>query len=101
MAFAPEMYNRVTSGWSILTQVLAVVSSEVQTSPDTGNTSYIALGSLLTVVPISRYVATLLDVLIARTNRNRLQFDSVLKTRQISSFDKQRFSRRSAFANRC
>jgi len=57
------------------------------------NSSYIALGSLLTVVPISSQInkATLLDVLIARTIRNRLQFDSVVKTRQVSSFDKQRF----------
>ena len=60
------------------------------------NSSYIALGSLLTVVPISSQVqkATLLDVLLTKNDTNRLINDSIIKTRQISSFDKRRFIKR-------
>ena len=60
------------------------------------NSSYISLGSLLTVVPVSSQIqkSTLLDVLIVRNAANRLLHDSIAKTRQISSFDKQRFIKR-------
>lgn len=60
------------------------------------NSSYIGLGNLLTVVPISSQVqkATLLDVLITKNSQNRLLNNSVIKTRQVSSFDKRRFIKR-------
>ena len=60
------------------------------------NSSYVSLGSLITVVPISSQIqkASLLDVLIPKNNTNRLVNDSILKTRQISSFDKRRFIKR-------
>ena len=55
--------------------------------------SYLPLGSLVTVVPISSQIAksNLLDVLIPRDAKNRLMNDSLIKTRQISSFDQRRF----------
>ena len=58
---------------------------------ESGN--YLALGNLITVVPISSQIqkSTLLDVLIPKTGTNRLVSDSLIKTRQISTFDKRRF----------
>ena len=54
---------------------------------------YLALGNLITVIPISSQLqkSTLLDVLIPKTAANRLVSDSLIKTRQISTFDKRRF----------
>jgi mRNA interferase MazF len=55
--------------------------------------SYLPLGSLITVIPISSQITknNLLDVLIPRDTMNRLMSDSLIKTRQISSFDQRRF----------
>ena len=60
------------------------------------NSNYVSLGNLLTVAPISSQIqkAGLLDVLIPKNDMNRLINDSILKTRQISSFDKRRFIKR-------
>ena len=54
---------------------------------------YISLGSLLTVIPISSQITKLteLDVVLERNAQNRLMKTSLLKTKQISSFDKRRF----------
>ncbi len=54
---------------------------------------YIASGSLLTVIPISSQVTKLteLDVVLEKDAHNRLMKNSLLKTKQISSFDKKRF----------
>ncbi len=54
---------------------------------------YIPLGNLLTVIPLSSQTAKLgtCDVLIKKNKQNRLMKDSLLKTYQISSFDKSRF----------
>lgn len=51
------------------------------------------MGNLITVIPISSQIhkSTLLDVLVQKTATNRLVSDSLIKTRQISTFDKQRF----------
>ncbi|GAB2558887.1 type II toxin-antitoxin system PemK/MazF family toxin [Spirosoma areae] len=55
--------------------------------------SYLSLGNLITVIPISSQLhkSTLLDVLIAKTLANRLVSDSLIKTRQVSTFVKRRF----------
>lgn len=55
--------------------------------------SYLPLGSLITVVPVSSQISksNLLDILIPRDFHNRLMNDSLIKTRQISSFDQRRF----------
>ena len=55
--------------------------------------TYIESGSLLTVIPFSSQVAkkTESDILVSRNSDNRLMSDSLLKVRQISSFDKRRF----------
>ncbi|MBC8154476.1 MAG: type II toxin-antitoxin system PemK/MazF family toxin [Bacteroidetes bacterium] len=55
--------------------------------------SYLSLGNLITIVPISSQLgkSALLDVLIPKTAKNRLVSDSLIKTRQISTFDKRRF----------
>ena len=57
------------------------------------DTKYINIGNLLTVVPISSRVEKRveLDVLLAKDKNNRLVKDSLVKTYQISSFDKRRF----------
>ncbi len=57
------------------------------------NDNYIHLSNLLTVIPISSQITkrTKLDVLVKRDSRNRLMVDSLIKTKQISSFDKRRF----------
>lgn len=54
---------------------------------------YILSGSLLTVIPISSQVVKLteLDVMLEKDVQNRLMKNSLLKTKQISSFDKKRF----------
>ena len=57
------------------------------------NDRYIESGNLLTVIPISSQITkrTELDVLLKKDACNRLMTDSLLKTTQISSFDKRRF----------
>ena len=54
---------------------------------------YTSVGSLLTVIPISSKVDKLnvLDILIAKSEINRLISNSLLKTMQISTFDRRRF----------
>ncbi|KPA16280.1 MazF family transcriptional regulator [Candidatus Magnetomorum sp. HK-1] len=54
---------------------------------------YIKLDSLLTVIPLSTQVKKRqeLDAYIVKDNVNRLFKDSLIKTMQISSFDRQRF----------
>lgn len=58
--------------------------------------NFIPLGNLITVIPISSKTEkeTPLDVLIIKDNTNRLLVDSLIKVRQISSFDKQRLVKR-------
>lgn len=57
------------------------------------NDKYIESGNLLTVIPISSQITkqTELDILLRKDYQNRLMIDSLLKTKQISSFDKRRF----------
>jgi len=54
---------------------------------------YIALTTLLTVIPVSSQVIkrTPLDVLLTKDDHNRLMKDSLVKVMQLSSFDKRRF----------
>lgn len=54
---------------------------------------YVEYGSLLTIIPISSRIEKKvnLDVFLPKTINNRLMKDSLIKTRQISSFDKKRF----------
>jgi len=54
---------------------------------------YIKYSNLLTVVPISSQIEnyTELDIILKKDNQNRLLKDSVIKTKQISSFDNRRF----------
>ena len=54
---------------------------------------YIQQSPLLTIVPISSKIDKVheLDVKIKRDAFNRLAVDSVVKVKQISSFDKRRF----------
>jgi len=56
------------------------------------NARYIKSGSLITVIPISSATDKFvdLDVSIPSAPVNRLLKDSLVKTRQISSFDKRR-----------
>ena len=62
---------------------------------------YLPLGNLITVIPISSQIAksTLLDVVIPKESINRLMSDSLIKTRQISTFDQQRFIRQIGICN--
>lgn len=55
--------------------------------------SYIASNNLLAVIPLSSQAAkkTVLDIPVPKDVKNRLMTDSLLKTKQISSFDKRRF----------
>jgi len=55
--------------------------------------AYIKYNNLLTVIPISSKVEkqTELDVLVKKDSHNRLVTDSLIKIKQISSFDKRRF----------
>lgn len=57
------------------------------------NNKYAEFTNLLTVIPISSQLTkqTELDFLLKKDSQNRLMADSLLKTKQISSFDKQRF----------
>ena len=57
------------------------------------NDKYIESGELLTVIPISSQISkqTELDILLRKDPQNRLMADSLLKIKQISSFDKRRF----------
>lgn len=57
------------------------------------NDEYIASSDLLTVIPISSQITkqTELDILLRKDAKNRLMTDSLIKTKQISSFDKRRF----------
>ncbi len=57
------------------------------------NGKYIESGELLTVIPISSQISkqTELDILLRKDTQNRLMTDSLLKVKQISSFDKRRF----------
>lgn len=57
------------------------------------NNRYTESSNLLTVIPISSQMTkqTELDILLKKDSRDRLMSDSLLKTKQISSFDKRRF----------
>lgn len=57
---------------------------------------YIPRGKLLTIIPLSSRIEkpSELDVLIEKDADNRLMFDSLVKTKQIASFDKRRFMKR-------
>ncbi|HHT9105960.1 MAG TPA: type II toxin-antitoxin system PemK/MazF family toxin [Candidatus Wujingus californicus] len=65
------------------------------------NNNYIESSDLLTVIPISSQITkqTELDILLRKDTQNRLMTDSLLKTKQISSFDKRRFIKLVGFAN--
>ena len=54
---------------------------------------YLTSSSLLTVIPISSQITnpTELDIILKKDSQNRLMKDSLLKTKQITSFDKRRF----------
>ena len=54
---------------------------------------YAASGKLLTILPLSSRLNKQAepDILIRKDPKNRLASDSLIKTRQISSFDKRRF----------
>ena len=57
------------------------------------NDRYIESSELLTVIPISSQTTkqTDLDIFLKKDSKNRLMTDSLLKIKQISSFDKRRF----------
>lgn len=57
------------------------------------NNKYVESGGLLTVIPISSQITkqSELDILLRKDSQNRLMTDSLLKIKQISSFDKRRF----------
>ncbi len=59
------------------------------------NDGYIERRGLVAVIPLSSKVdkKTALDVLIKKDGKNRLRNDSLLKVKQISSFDQRRFVR--------
>ncbi len=54
---------------------------------------YINSSNLLTIIPISSQVSkqSELDIPLKKDPQNRLMSDSLIKTKQISSFDKRRF----------
>lgn len=54
---------------------------------------FIKYGNLITIVPISSKIQKRikLDINLPKTVKNRLMKDSLIKTQQISSFDKRRF----------
>jgi mRNA interferase MazF len=54
---------------------------------------YIGSSNLLTIIPISSQVSkqTELDIILKKDSQNRLLSDSLIKIKQISSFDKRRF----------
>ncbi len=57
------------------------------------DTQYIQTSNLITVIPISSIIEKPLelDVFLSKDANNRLMKDSLIKTHQISSFDKKRF----------
>lgn len=57
------------------------------------NNEHIESSDLLTVIPISSQITkpTDLDILLRKDAKNRLMTDSLIKMKQISSFDKRRF----------
>ncbi|MCX6154202.1 MAG: type II toxin-antitoxin system PemK/MazF family toxin [Candidatus Kapabacteria bacterium] len=57
------------------------------------NNFYMPRFDLLTIVPISSNILHLfeLDIFFPKTQSNRLLNDSIIKTKQINSFDKKRF----------
>lgn len=57
------------------------------------DSEYIKTGNLITVIPVSSQVEKRfdLDVYLPADKKNHLMKDSLIKTRQISSFDKRRF----------
>lgn len=57
------------------------------------DTPFIQPGNLITIVPISSKTEKQLelDLHLSKDNLNRLMKDSLIKTHQISSFDKDRF----------
>ena len=57
------------------------------------NDRYIKSSNLLTVIPISSQTIKQaeLDILLKKDSKNRLMVNSLLKVKQISSFDQQRF----------
>jgi mRNA-degrading endonuclease toxin of MazEF toxin-antitoxin module len=57
------------------------------------DSEYIENGNLLTVLPISSNLQHKqnLDIFLQKDERNRMFKDSLIKTQQISSFDKNRF----------
>jgi mRNA interferase MazF len=57
------------------------------------NNFYIDKFDLLTIIPISSKINNkfYLDIIIPKTLENRLLYDSIIKTKQINSFDKRRF----------
>ena len=64
-------------------------------------TKYVHSNKLLTVIPISSKVTNLieLDIILEKDDQNRLMKNSVIKTRQISSFDKRRFIKHIGLVN--
>lgn len=65
------------------------------------NDKYIESSNLLTVIPISSQTTkqTDIDIFLKKDAQNRLMVDSLLKTKQISSFDKRRFIKLIGTAN--
>jgi mRNA interferase MazF len=57
------------------------------------NNDFIDKFELLTIIPISSKIENKfeLDIEIQRTSVNRLMYNSIIKTKQINSFDKRRF----------
>lgn len=56
------------------------------------NDSFIEEGNIITIVPLTSTVVKKdqFDVLIKKDKQNRLMNDSIIKVRQISTFDKRR-----------
>ncbi len=65
------------------------------------NDEYINTSILLTIVPISSQTTkqTSLDVLLEKNSQNRLMIDSLIKIKQVSSFDKRRFIKHIGFVS--
>ena len=57
------------------------------------NNYFIDKFELLTIIPISSKIENKfdLDIEIQKTSLNRLMYNSIIKTKQINSFDKRRF----------
>ncbi len=56
------------------------------------NDRYIESGTLITLIPISSQIGKMyvLDIPVKRDGKNRLMTDSLIKTKQISTFDQRR-----------